>query len=47
MENEMGGACIMHQRTEEKLIQILIGKLKQRDNLEDLGTDHMITLKCN
>jgi hypothetical protein len=43
MENEMGGhiACIR-----EKLMQILTGKLKQRDNLEDQGTNHRIILKC-
>jgi hypothetical protein len=43
-ENEMGGA---HGRYggEGKHVQILEGKMKERDHLEDLGTDRRIILQ--
>ena len=43
-EDEMGGALGRHG-TEEKLIQSLAGKMKERNHLEDLDIDRRIILQ--
>jgi len=43
-KNEMGGACSTYGG-EKSLYRVLVGKLRERDNLEDPGLDGRIILR--
>jgi hypothetical protein len=43
-EDELGGACSMHGR-DKNAYSILVGNLKGRDHLENLGLDGKIVLE--
>jgi hypothetical protein len=46
-EDELGGACRMHGRDKKLYTIFLSGKLKGRDNLEDIGVDRNTILEGN